>query len=400
MLRLAAALALASFAIATTAPARAASAAADAATLTANTGGVRVFSATVAGQRIQGAKIGLRREDAPPLEAVSDIHGRAALDPAALRDPGARLSIRKPGYAELLAHCPCDGVDYALSPVMERLDGLRVVLSWSAAPADLDSHLSYPGNHVYFERKNGEDARLDLDDVERHGPETITIERKHAGEAYTYAVHDYGHRNDPAADALARSQARVYVYVGRTLMRTYAVPQQPGNLWTVFRLDGAGRFEDINRLGAVRIAAERIGAQIAQAPAANADDAGHGDDEAAAQANQRGEAAYRAGDLTAAIAAYQQAVELDPGHALAYSNLGLAYVRQGRAAEAIWTSRRAIALARGASAATIRANAYYNIGKLYEEDGQYEQAMSHYLAARRERPGKTYDEALQRVSGY
>lgn len=398
MLRRAAALALASIAIATTAQARAASAAADPAVT--GTGGVTVLSATVAGERIQGAKVGLRRTGAPSLDAISDVHGRAALDPAALRDPGARLSIRKPGYAELLAHCPCDGADYALSPAMDRLDGLRVVLSWSAAPADLDSHLSYPGNHVYFERKNGEDASLDLDDVERHGPETITVQRKHAGEAYTYAVHDFGNRDDPAADALARSQARVYVYVGRTLMRSYAVPQQPGNLWTVFRLDGAGRFEDINRLTAVRIAAERIGAQIAQAPAANADEAGHGDNDAAAQANRRGEAAYRAGDLAAAIAAYQEAVELDPGHALAYSNLGLAYVRQGRAAEAIWTSRRAIALAKGASAATIRANAYYNIGKLYEEDGQYEQAMSHYLAARRERPDPTYDQALKRVSGY
>ncbi|QCW27010.1 tetratricopeptide repeat protein [Lysobacter enzymogenes] len=144
-----------------------------------------------------------------------------------------------------------------------------------------------------------------------------------------------------------------------------------------------------------RCARRGTGARAGQAAAAAAVE---GED--AVAANQRGEAAYRGGDLAAAIAAYQQAIELDPGYALAFSNLGLAYVRKGRAAEAIWTSRRAIALAKGPGAATIRAGAYYNIGKLYELDGQYERAMSNYLAAKREKPDKSYDEALQRVSGY
>jgi tetratricopeptide (TPR) repeat protein len=369
-------------------------------TVRAGDGGITVLSATVADQPIEGAAIGLRRDGQPALAATTDAQGRAALDAAALRDPAARLSIRRAGYAELLAQCPCDGSRYALSAAMQSLDGLRVVLSWGDAPVDLDSHLSFPGNHVYFERKNGADASLDLDDTERHGPETITVQRKHPGEVYTYAVHDFGHRQDPAADALARSQARVYVYVGQTLVRTYTVPSQPGNLWTVLRIDGEGRFEDINRIGASRAAADGIGAQIAQISGGDTGPGDAHDGSDAALANQRGEAAYRAGDLAAAIAAYQQAIELDPGHALAYSNLGLAYVKQGRAAEAIWASRTAIALAKGGNAATIRANAYYNIGKLYEEDGQYERAMSNYLAAKREKPDKSYDQALERVSAY
>ncbi|MEH6420225.1 YfaP family protein [Pseudomonas sp. CGJS7] len=366
----------------------------------AGSGEATVVSATVADRPIEGAAVELRRPGQPALTAVTDARGRIALDPAALRDPDARLSIRKSGHAELLAHCPCDGANYALSPALQSLDGLRMVLSWGAARADLDAHLSFPGEHVYFERKNGEDARLDLDDTERHGPETITVLRKHPGEVYTYAVHDFANRQNPAADALARSQARVYVYVGQTLVRTYSAPQQPGNLWTVLRVDGEGRFQDINRIGASRSPAEKIGAEIARIGV----DSGHpqvsenSDD--AEQANQRGEAAYRSGDLIGAIAAYQQAIELDPNHAQAYANLGLAYVKRGRAAEAIWASRKAIALAKGANAATVRAGAHYNIGKLYEEDGQYERAMSSYLAAKREKPDKSYDQALERVSAY
>ncbi|MGH8079696.1 MAG: YfaP family protein, partial [Lysobacter sp.] len=251
-------------------------------------GGVRVISATIADQPIDGAALELTREGQPTLAAISDAQGRAALDSAALRDRAARLSVRKAGYAELLAQCPCDGADYALSPAMRSLDGLRVVLGWNDASLDLDSHLSFPGNHIYYERKNGDDARLDLDDTEHRGPETITVQRKHPGEVYTYAVHDFGHRQHPDADALARSRAQVYVYVGQTLVRTYTAPRQPGNLWSVFRIDGDGRFEDINRTGASRASAERIGVEIAQTDgaAADSDDDEHQDD--ANQANQRG----------------------------------------------------------------------------------------------------------------
>lgn len=362
-------------------------------------GAVVVLSATVADQRIEGASVELRRDGLPTLAASSDAQGRAGLDPAALADPAARLSIRKPGYAELLAQCPCSDRRYALSPALASLDGLRVVLSWDAPGVDLDAHLSFPGNHVYFQRPRGADARLDLDAADRRRPETVTIARRRAGAAYTYAVHDFGHRQQPEADALARSGAKVYVYVGQSLVRTYAAPAQAGNVWTVFRIDGEGRFEEIDRIAASRAGADALGAELARAPGQSAPPAAVAGEDAAA-ANQRGETAYRSGDLPGAIAAYQQAIELNPNYALAFSNLGLAYVRKGRAAEAIWASRRAIALAKGAGAATIRAGAYYNIGKLYELDGQYERAMSNYLAARREKPDKSYDEALQRVSGY
>lgn len=307
----------------------------------------------------------------------------------------------------------CGGTAQALSPGTgtgtTNLDGLRIVLSWSAAEADLDSHLSYPDHHVYFERKTSDDARLDADgsdrdDGARKSPETMTLLRKQAGYGYTYAVHDFGNRSRPEASALSRSGARVSLYLGERLLRSYAVPQnRPGNLWRVFRIDGEGRFQDIDRIDASTAQAERIDTELDRLDGAG-DDAGGDEIEAglagpAAHANQRGEAAYRAGNLEGAVALYQQSIELDPDYALAYSNLGLAYVKLGRSAEAIWASRKAIALARGANATTVRAGAYYNIGKLFEEAGRYDEAMSNYLSAKREQAHPTYDKAIERVRG-
>lgn len=44
---------------------------------------------------------------------------------------------------------------YAISPAMTSLDGMRVVLSWGEKPFDLDSHLIFPGGHIYLIVKRG-----------------------------------------------------------------------------------------------------------------------------------------------------------------------------------------------------------------------------------------------------
>ncbi len=66
-------------------------------------------------------------------------------------DSKVLLIIKKAGYSDLVARCPCAGLSYALSPVMKNLDGMRVVLTWGQRPRDLDLHVSYPQNHVYFQ---------------------------------------------------------------------------------------------------------------------------------------------------------------------------------------------------------------------------------------------------------
>src|SRR5690606_16335738 len=151
------------------------------------------------------------------------------------------------GYSNLLPKCPCKGLTYAISPGLQNLGGLRVVLRCGATPADLGSHVPYPGNPISFNAKTGDDAALDVDDADRYGPETITLQKKRFGDTYVYAVHNFTHSGNPSSNALSNSQAKVFVYVGQSLVRTYYVPTgQRGNLWTVFRLNGNGDFEDIN----------------------------------------------------------------------------------------------------------------------------------------------------------
>jgi hypothetical protein len=145
------------------------------------------------------------------------------------------------------------GQDVLVSP--DDLD-LRIKLTWGAAPADLDSHLTGPRAaggrfHVYFADKGALDvdpfAALDVDDVTSFGPETITVTRQVAG-VYRYSVHDYTNRNSTASSALGASGATVTVYLRGQIIATYAVPSAPGTLWTVFEIEN-GVLRRINTMG-------------------------------------------------------------------------------------------------------------------------------------------------------
>ncbi|WP_250519353.1 MULTISPECIES: tetratricopeptide repeat protein [unclassified Caballeronia] len=317
-------------------------------------------------------------------------------------DSKVLLIIKKAGYSGLVAKCPCAGLSYALSPVMKNLDGMRVVLTWGQRPRDLDLHVSYPQNHVYFQHQAGDDANLDVDHTDSYGPETITLDHKRSGQTYVFAVHDFSNESNPASSELANSEARVFVYVGQSLVRTFSVPRQAGNLWTVFRVNGEGEMQDINTMRGVTVrASEVLGTidnyndeQLRIVPA-NQD---YVDAARASLINKDGERAYHAGNFDDAIWLYREAISFNPEFGQAYSNLGLAFQKAGRAAEAIWANRKAIALANGATAATVRASSYYNIGRIYEDAGQFTDASSNYRAARREKSNPVYDAAITRVS--
>ncbi|MEL1263913.1 tetratricopeptide repeat protein [Pseudoxanthomonas putridarboris] len=366
----------------------------------AQNGSVQVLSATVKDQKIAGANVILQKDGTRSVSVDTDAQGRAGIDAARASDPGTLIIIKKPGYSNLVAKCPCDGLTYALSPVMDSLDGIRVVLSWGADPLDLDSHLVFPGNHVYFGKKSGDGANLDVDDTDSYGPETITLQRSGNGIAYEYAVHDFSNLDRPASEELSDSSATVFVYVGESLVRTYYVPRGiAGNLWSVFRITGNGEFQDINQIRGIRSNAAGIDGVVSSgrsgAPVAAV--VSQGNLSQARSLNRAGEQAYAAGNLEEALRLYRQAIDLHPEFGQAYSNLGLAYLKLGRAAEAIWASRKAIALADGQYANVTRANSHYNIGMLYEKAGQYEQALDSYQAAQRERPKPAYEEAIRRM---
>ncbi|EOT4640468.1 tetratricopeptide repeat protein [Escherichia coli] len=368
---------------------------------------IDILSATVKDKRIEGASVTLQRNGAQSVSGITNTSGSISLGTSFADNKDALLIVKKEGYSNLVVKCPCAGMTYAISPVMTNLDGMRVVLSWGEKPFDLDSHLIFPSGHIYFDSKEGTDANLDVDDTDSYGPETVTISKKHFGESYIYAVQDYSNKGLPNSNYLSASKAKVFVYVGSSLVRSYSVPAgKRGNIWTVFKLNPNGEFEDINSVTSANfndttldvrdLATVIMPATDSSAPASPAMQ-NSGDTQLARKYNREGETVYKIGQLEQAIQLFQQATELDGNYGQAFSNLGLAYQKNGNIAEAIWANRKAISLASGVNAATTRANSYYNIAKIYETSGQNAEALQHYQLAYTEKNKPSYEEAIARV---
>ncbi|MFW6231184.1 MAG: carboxypeptidase regulatory-like domain-containing protein, partial [Nanoarchaeota archaeon] len=123
---------------------------------------------------------------------------------------------------------------------------IRIILDWGQEPSDLDSHTTGPieGSsdrfHIYYSVMGDESSspytELDVDDVTSYGPETTTIYQQFSGDYFFY-VHDYSNRYATSSTDLANSGARVRVYFGSSLERTFYVPSGDGTLWKVFKLD-------------------------------------------------------------------------------------------------------------------------------------------------------------------
>lgn len=366
-----------------------------------NTANVLILSATVKDQKIDNATVILQKNGEQSATANTNAQGQASLKSSITDDNNALLIIKKTGYSDLVVKCPCADMTYAISPVMKNLDGLRVVLNWGAEPHDLDSHLVYPNNHVYFTNMTGRDALLDVDDTTSFGPETITINSKHDGERYVYSVHNYSERSNANSTSLAASQAKVFVYVGQTLIRTYYVPQNKvGNLWVVFAVTEAGEFQDFNTIKGVtsedHLQTSEFQGIVDNTSVANIDYSADAQANAK-ELNKQGEQAYHAKNYDEAIRLYKAAIELDGNYGQAYSNLGLAFQKAGNVSEALWANRKAIALATGETAATVRASSHYNNGKIYEAAKQWDDALREYHYAKREKNNPVYDKAIKQM---
>jgi uncharacterized protein YfaP (DUF2135 family) len=367
---------------------------------------VQILSATVKDQKINNATVILQKNGEQSAAANTDAQGKVSLKSTITDDASSLLIVKKDGYSNLVVKCPCAGMTYAISPIMKDLDGLRIVLNWGAEPTDLDSHLEYPNNHVYFQHKNGTDVLLDVDDTNSFGPETITIERKRDGEYYVYSVQNYSYINDPHyLTGLSTSQAKVFVYVGQTLMKTYYVPQnESGNVWVVFAITEEGDFKDVNTI-VNRTTVEINKTAEAVKPAQSVTDNvtamplvySMENQANAKELNTQGEQAYHAKNYAEAIRLYKAAIELDGNYGQAYSNLGLAFQKTDNVSEALWANRKAIALATGDTAAIVRASSHYNNGKIYEDATQWNDALREYHYAKREIPNPVYDKAIARM---
>lgn len=361
---------------------------------------VHVLSATVKDQNIANAEVILQKNGERSASSTTQSNGRATVQANSTDGADNLLIIKKSGYSTLVAKCPCDGMTYALSPVLKDLDSMRIVLNWGKNPLDLDSHLSYKNQHIYWDNKQGLAANLDVDDVDSYGPETVTIDKKLDGQYYVYSVHDFSDRTQPNTNNLSNSQAKVMVYAGESLIRSYYVPTaKTGNLWTVFRISPEGEIQDINRISGTTVGASQIGSSVSnyqnQSTRVNIVPVSADAQNRAKALNLKADKAYKANLFEQAAMLYQQSIDYNPNVGQTYSNLAVAYQKLNRSSEALWANQKAIALA---SNNNTKAYSHYNIGKIYESNQDYAQAKQHYQLANQYKPSPSYDEAIQRVS--
>ncbi len=144
----------------------------------------------------------------------------------------------------------------ALSPEIKEF---RIVLTWGSRPRDLDAHLSGPNPeggdfHIWYRNRypiGGKDF-LDIDDMDKYGPETVTIYKPAVGN-YKYSVHDYSNRNSKRSKKLSRSNAQVFVYGQNKLLASFEVPNNfRGNCWHVFQIDEKHAIIPINKIEFVK----------------------------------------------------------------------------------------------------------------------------------------------------
>lgn len=361
---------------------------------------VHVLSATIKDQNIANAEVILQKNGERSASSSSNSNGRATVNVNTTDNADNLLIIKKSGYSTLVAKCPCDGMTYALSPVLKDLNSMRIVLNWGKNPSDLDSHLSYKNQHIYWDRKQGLEANLDVDDVDSYGPETVTIDRRLEGQYYVYSVHDFSDRGQPNTTNLSNSQAKVMVYTGESLIRSYYVPTgQTGNLWTVFRISPEGEIQDINRMSGTTVNASQVGSSVSnyqsQSTRVNIVPVSAAAQARAKTLNLNADKAYKNNQFEQASMLYQQSIDYNPNAGQTYSNLAVTYQKLNRSSEALWANQKAIALA---SNDNTRAYSHYNMGKIYENNQDFAQAKQHYQLANQYKPSPTYDEAIQRVS--
>lgn len=310
---------------------------------------IQVLSATIKNKVVDGAEVFFQKNGFSSVAAKTGKTGKAvAVHKFGVDDKTVSLIVKKKGFTPLVVSCPCNGMAYAISRTIKELESFRVVLNWGRRPLDLDLHTVYPGNHIYFQSKKGQDAFLDVDDTTSYGPETITIKKRHVGAKYVFAIHDYSHEGRHGLRALANSQAKVMVYVGKSLIRAYYVPKKMGELWVLFGVDGNGAFHDIDNVVDVSVA-DKIGKYLKQLirrkdwgfPMRTSRAAAKRAKTLAAQ----GTALLDDGQVNRAITYFRKAIAFDRNCVAAYRGLTKAYQKTGQSAEGAWATRKATSLA-------------------------------------------------------
>jgi hypothetical protein len=129
---------------------------------------------------------------------------------------------------------------FSVSPVLD-IGSIRIVMDWDKKPKDLDAHFVKEGiYHISYHhmRTSGDgSAKLDRDDRNGFGPETITVKDIDEKADYTYFVKDYSNKDTRNSKTLSKSKAMVKIYAEGELVNIWQLNEkQKGNAWMVFNI--------------------------------------------------------------------------------------------------------------------------------------------------------------------
>ena len=125
-----------------------------------------------------------------------------------------------------------------------------MVLTWGAKPKDLDIYVlaphhdpSQPACEVNWRNKqcHSKTVKLDRDDTQGHGPETISLEHFNPGK-YIVRIDEY--RGNPARPQMEQGHATVAYYsphMGGMFSFVGSTGYMEGRVWYVMAIDGETR---------------------------------------------------------------------------------------------------------------------------------------------------------------
>ncbi len=125
---------------------------------------------------------------------------------------------------------------------------VKIVLVWGENPKDLDLNVKAGWRHVSYKNKKSKNIRLDIDDTNMYGPETITIEKPDPKVIYECYVEDYSDSSSGKNSELQLSDAKVSVYFNNDFIKTFSVPMQLGKRWNVFNIKNGTQIVEINKI--------------------------------------------------------------------------------------------------------------------------------------------------------
>ena len=158
------------------------------------------------------------------------------------------LKVIKPGYITLQTELiVAAGTVLNRKQVLSKAlpEGkLRFVLQWEDKPKDLDLHLKGPDFHIsYRNMKNVPNkAKLDHDEVEGYGPETITLERLSTNASYSLWVDVYSN------EGVLSGHENALIYSGDQLVKKIQLPSTSKRGVHILDIVG-GSLEIINQPG-------------------------------------------------------------------------------------------------------------------------------------------------------